>query len=81
MTKPCPCCGYLTVDDEDEIIVDICPICYWQYDVAAHNRPNIVIGANQTSLNQAKINFKEFGASDERYVGKTRQPLEEEIPQ
>ncbi|MBS5484741.1 MAG: hypothetical protein KHX37_07930 [Eubacterium sp.] len=26
--KRCPCCGYLTLDDTDEVITDICDVCF-----------------------------------------------------
>lgn len=28
----CPVCNYLTIDDSFEVITDICPVCFWQYD-------------------------------------------------
>ena len=45
--KRCPCCGYLTIDDTDEVITDICDVCFWQYDEVAQNMPDEIIGANQ----------------------------------
>lgn len=36
----CPCCGYFTVESDDEIIIDICDVCFWQYDFVAHNYPD-----------------------------------------
>ena len=26
--KRCPCCGYLTIDDTNELITDICDVCF-----------------------------------------------------
>lgn len=52
--KRCPCCGYLTIDDSDNIITDIRDVCFWQYDEVAQNDPNSIIGANNVSLNMAK---------------------------
>ncbi len=26
--KRCPCCGYLTIDDTDELITDICDVAF-----------------------------------------------------
>lgn len=49
--KRCPCWGYLTIDDSDNIITDI---CFWQYDEVAQNAPDSIIGANNVSLNMAK---------------------------
>ena len=57
----CPCCGYYTIeDDETDIIIDICEVCYWQYDWVAHKYPNKIIGPNRVSLEQARRNFKEW---------------------
>lgn len=46
----CPCCEYYTIDSHDEVIVDICEVCFWQYDMVAHNHPNLVIGPNKVSF-------------------------------
>lgn len=78
----CPCCGYYTIDTDDEIIVDICEICLWQFDVVAHENPDTIIGANKISLNQAKENYKQFDVSKKEYIGRNinRAPKEDEIP-
>lgn len=59
--KICPCCGYYTVESDDEVIVDICDVCFWQYDVVAHENPDISIGANHISLTEARKNYKLLG--------------------
>ena len=79
--KECPCCGYFTVDNDDEVIFDICEVCYWQYDEVAHDKPDTMIGANSVTLNQARKNYKLFGASQMRFVGSCREPLPEELPE
>jgi hypothetical protein len=80
MNKQCPCCGFYTVDSDDEVIVDICPVCFWQYDIVMHNKPNMAGGANCISLNEARRNFKAFGVCDRRFADHVRAPLEEEMP-
>ena len=79
----CPCCGNYTIcyDPEMEIIVDICEVCFWQYDWVSHAKPTISIGPNKVSLNQAKKNYKKFGACEERHIGNVRLPLPEELPE
>lgn len=77
--KRCPCCGCLTMDDSDEMITDICDVCFWQYDEMAQNMPNRIIGANKVSLNAAKKNYKLFGAVEERFMNMVRAPYEDEI--
>lgn len=74
----CPCCGYYTIDNDD-IIVDICEVCYWQYDVVAQENPSIAIGPNHgVSLNQARENYKRIGASSIRVKDFVRLPKENE---
>lgn len=77
--KRCPCCGYLTIDDSNDVITDICEVCFWQYDEVAQDVPNRIIGANGVSLNMAKKNFKLFGAVEERFLGMVRPPYEDEL--
>ena len=81
MKIKCPCCGYYTIDSIDEIIFDICEVCFWQYDEIAHNNPSFNIGANKVSLNDARINYKKFGACDSKFRNLVRKPLTEEYPE
>lgn len=75
----CPCCGYRTIDNDLEIIVDICEVCYWQYDVVAQENPDREIGPNHgVSLNQARDNYKKIGASSARVKEFVRPPRENE---
>jgi hypothetical protein len=77
----CPCCGYYTIDSDYEVIVDICEVCFWQYDEVAHDRPETMKGANSVTLNQARKNYKEFGACEQRFIDKVREPFPEELPE
>lgn len=77
--RRCPCCGYLTIDDSQEVITDICEVCFWQYDEVAHNTPHKNIGANEMSLDKAKMNYKSFGAVEKRYLSMVRMPYEDEV--
>lgn len=52
MKRTCPCCGFYTVDSEDEVIVDICPVCFWQYDNIAQK--NLMILLVQTIFHLTK---------------------------
>lgn len=81
MSIQCPCCGYYTIDSDDEVVVDICEVCYWQYDEVAHDRPDTMKGANHVTLNEARENYKKFGACEERFKNSVRKPLLEELPQ
>ena len=77
--KRCPCCGYLTIDDSDNVITDICEVCFWQYDEVAQNVPDVIIGANNVSLNMARENFKIFGAVEECFLNMVRPPYKDEL--
>lgn len=77
--KRCPCCGYLTIDDTNEVIDDICEVCFWQYDEVAQDMPDKIIGANNVSLNTAKKNYILFGAVEERFINMVRKPYADEI--
>ena len=75
--KKCPSCGYFTVEGD----FDICEVCYWQYDAVAHEMPDRVIGANKVSLHQAQKNYKEFGATEKRFLKYVRAPEADELPE
>lgn len=77
--KRCPCCGYLTIDTTNEVITDICEVCFWQYDVTAQNMPDRIIGPNKMSLNTARENYKLFGAVERRFLEMIRLPYEDEM--
>ncbi len=77
--KRCSCCDYLTIDDTDEAITDICDVCFGQYDEVAQNMSDEIIGANQVSLNTVKKNYKLFGAIKERFINIVRQPYKDEV--
>ena len=74
---PCPCCGYLTLDEKPPGTYNICQVCYWEDD---NVDSDFAGGANDVSLNTARENFKKFRASEERWVSRVRPPLPEEIP-
>jgi len=77
----CPCCGNYTIfyDPELEVTNDVCEVCYWQYDWVSHSNPTISIGPNRVSFNQARKNYKRFGACEKRLIEYVRLPLPEEL--
>ena len=79
MSFKCPCCGYLTISEKPPGTFEICPVCKWEDDDVQFNNHSFTGGANRVSLNQAKENFKKFGAIEERFIKRTRKPLPEEI--
>lgn len=75
---PCPCCGYLTFDEEPCGTYEICPVCYWEDDIAQNKDPDYDGGANGISLNNAKENFFKYGAIKREFLKNVRKPLDDE---
>ena len=80
MSYPCPCCGCLTLGEEPSGTFEICDVCGWEDDNVQFENPSFEGGANDVSLNQAKENYKKFGAIGEDAVKFSRKPRPEEIP-
>lgn len=80
MNYACPCCGYLTFDDDPPGTFEICPVCGWEDDEVQFRDSSYAGGANSVSLDQARENFTAIGAIDEKSLGAVRKPLPEEIP-
>jgi hypothetical protein len=76
----CPCCAYLTLDREPGGTFDLCPVCFWEDDPIQFDDHDYNGGANKVSLNEARNNFIELGASEQRFLGMVRPPLGEEMP-
>lgn len=50
---PCPCCGFLTLEDEYGSFC-ICPVCDWEDDGVQLANPTSAGGANSRSLAEAQ---------------------------
>ena len=74
----CFCCGYYTFEENVIMNHDICPVCFWENDDLQIDDPTYRGGANSMSLNEAKENFKLFGASGKNYLDLVRKPREDE---
>ncbi len=72
----CPCCGCKTLDPDDSAY-EICPVCFWENDPSQLRDPDMT-GANKVSLNQARKNYAQFGACEERFKDYVREPYEDE---
>jgi hypothetical protein len=70
----------LTLSEGTHETFEICPVCNWEDDDVQFNNPDFRGGANQESLNEAKKNYKKFGASAQKYIKAVRPPLPDEIP-
>lgn len=80
MLYPFLCCGYLTRSEPSNGDYDICPVCFWEDDPVQSEDHDWAGCANVPSLNQARENFKKYGAMEERFVDNVRKPRDEEIP-
>lgn len=74
----CPCCCNLTFYDKPGGTFDICPVCFWEDDDLSTTSPEQTFDINKVSLNQAKINYKEFGACEKGMVLHVRSPFDNE---
>lgn len=63
----CPCCDYVTLSERGEYF--ICPVCYWEDDLTdLHDLDTPCSPNHGLTLRQARANFQEFGAFEERMV-------------
>jgi hypothetical protein len=71
----CPCCGYRTG-------CTTCPICYWTDDGRADLEVGVIRDGPNTdlSLQDARLNFRIYGASAARYQDLVRPPRGDELP-
>jgi hypothetical protein len=70
----CPCCGHRTLSEAPPGTFESCPVCGWEDDNVQFDDPDCAGGANRVSLRQARRNFLEFGASEERRRQHVRPP-------
>lgn len=77
MKYKCPCCGYYTFNEKPS--GDICKVCFWEDDLIQLDNPSYEGGANNVSLNQARKNYKLFGACEIYMKQYIRKPLKDEL--
>jgi hypothetical protein len=64
----CGCCGFLTLSEGTHDTFEICPVCNWEDDDVQFHNPDFCGGANQESLNEARENYKKYGACSKKYI-------------
>jgi len=80
MKYKCPCCGFMTFDEEVGSSYEICPVCFLQDDCAnVHTNIEVISGANGMILLDARRNFLLFGAVKKEFAGVVRMPREDEL--
>lgn len=80
MKYKCPCCGWFTypVPPKDDVGY-ICPVCFWENDPFAETEEEPSDSNHGVSLNEARENFREFGACVRRMLPYVRAPREDEL--
>jgi hypothetical protein len=60
---------------------ELCPVCWWEDDGQDDADAEVVRGGpnGNLSLEQARQNFRAFGASERLYLGRVRAPKSEEL--
>jgi ribonuclease HII len=76
----CPCCGYLTLEQEPPGSQGLCEVCWWEDDAVQFADPDYEGGANAPSLHQARELFRQIGVSDAKLKGHERAPRPDEMP-
>ncbi len=76
----CPCCGYLTLLRAPHGTYELCEVCFWEEDGIQLRDPDDAGSANHVSLNQARENFRRYGACERDCRHKVRPPEPAEIP-
>jgi|SRR5579863_3208303 len=75
----CPCCGFATLTNPQPGSYEICPVCFWEDDPAQKSHPRFAGGANEVSLEQARRNYIDFGASQWHLHARVRPPAAAEF--
>jgi hypothetical protein len=76
----CPCCGFHTLPRQPGGTFDLCPVCFWEDDPIQFEDHEYEGGANTVNLRTAQENFRQFGASERRFLSHVRPPLPDEMP-
>ena len=70
--SPCPCCGNITIPNDGNALAYICPICLWEIDFFIHSDDEPSAQNHGLTLNQARENYKKFGATLEELASHRR---------
>ena len=64
--EQCPCCDYILLPERGEYL--ICPVCFWEDTGQDIDELDRISGPNNSSLKEARDNFKEYGACDPKML-------------
>ncbi|KWS06324.1 hypothetical protein AZ78_3879 [Lysobacter capsici AZ78] len=76
---PCPCCDRKTLGERGGY--EICAVCGWEDDGQDDDNADEVLGGpnGALSLTQARVNYRQFGASARERVTRVRPPRPDEL--
>jgi Cysteine-rich CPCC len=75
---PCPCCGFITLEEEPPGTYEICRMCGWEDDPVQANDPGYRGGANGDSLREHRAAFESCLASHQDWAeGERREPQDQ----
>ena len=70
----CVCCGCKTISEPTPGTYEVCPVCGWEDDPVQAEDPDYAGGANEVSLNEARKNYRSFGAISREMIRYVRPP-------
>ena len=83
MKEKCLCCGYKTLPKKvEECICFICPVFCWENDISMKNIYDTKEKSDSNggmTLEEARENYKNYGACDKKFIDKVRKPNKDEI--
>lgn len=79
--QPCPCCGCLTIPPGGEATAYICPVCFWEMDCFISSQFEPSDQNHGMTLQEARENYKTYGAVLPRLKQYCRPPKLEELPE
>ena len=71
----CPVCGNDTFDEKD-YEYDICPECFWEYDIVQVENPDFRGGANCHSLNEYLKIYKNLKERNPKFSCRNQADME-----
>lgn len=79
MKYMCPCCNCFTMEHDEAVYHDICPVCFWENDPIQNDDEKYIGGSNDISLSEARANYQKFGAAKQEFIKCVRSPYLDEM--
>ncbi|MBL5769087.1 MULTISPECIES: CPCC family cysteine-rich protein [Heyndrickxia] len=76
----CPCCGFITIPNNGNVIAYICPVCFWEIDLFIQSNDVASDLNHGLTLTEARNNYQQLGAVLPRFKESCRQPKKGEYP-